>query len=85
MTTPTLTAPEESAFAHIAHFLENVLFPERGDLLETKAIAEHTERRFYMGAQLAEADEQTRLLEGILAGASLPADVLKAELEAIAQ
>jgi hypothetical protein len=38
-----------------------------------------------MSAQLAEADEQTRLLEGILAGASLPADELKAELEAIAQ
>jgi hypothetical protein len=60
-------------------------YEKRGDLLEEKAIAEHTERRFYMGAQLAEADEQTRLLEGILAGASLPADELKAELEAIAQ
>ncbi len=82
--TTTLTPNENAFFDHIAKFLES-LYTERGDLLETKAIAEQTARPFYMTAQLAETDEQTRLLEGILMGASMPAAELQAELEAIAR
>jgi hypothetical protein len=86
MTTLTLTAPEESAFAHIAHWMDErilSLYETRGAMLDTAANMNPVPA--YITSGIAEVTDEINLLTGVTMGASLPADELAAELVAIAQ